>query len=116
MAALLKEGETITKVAGTIGFMAPEVILDEPSDFKADVWSLGIMLYALLSSNVPFEGENRDETARMIVEEDVVFEDFRFLAVSEPCKDLIRSMLAKDQRERPSLKQVLQHPWFAESD
>ena len=75
MAASLKEGQTINKVAGTIGFMAPEVLLEEPSDFKVDVWSLGVMLYALISSNVPFEGHDRDETAQMIIDDDVVFED-----------------------------------------
>jgi serine/threonine protein kinase len=36
--------------------MAPEIIKDQPSDFKADIWSLGVMLYALISSNVPFTG------------------------------------------------------------
>ena len=51
-------------LVGTNQFMAPEVIQDELADFKSDVWSLGVILYALISSGVPFCGENRDETAR----------------------------------------------------
>lgn len=63
MAALLEKGQTTNKVAGTIGFMAPEVVAEEPSDFKADVWSLGVVLYALFSAQVPFQGRGRDEIA-----------------------------------------------------
>lgn len=43
--------------AGTIYFMAPEVILGQPSDYKQDVWSLGILLYGLLTSEVPYAAE-----------------------------------------------------------
>ena len=50
----------IQKVAGTIGFMAPEVVQGQPSDFKSDVWSIGIVLFALLASGVPFAGPTRD--------------------------------------------------------
>ena len=67
LACLLQEDECIRKVAGTIGFMAPEIVMDEPSDFKADIWSLGVMLYALLSSRVPFAGKDRDEMVHNIV-------------------------------------------------
>ena len=45
----------IAKKAGTVAFMAPEVVYEEPSDHKADIWSLGILLYALVSSRLPFE-------------------------------------------------------------
>ena len=53
--------------------MAPEVVLDHPSDFRADVWSLGIMLFALLSSTVPFSGKTRDSTAVLIANKELVF-------------------------------------------
>ena len=54
MAALLAKGEMISKLAGTIGFMAPEVVAEGPSDFKVDIWSLGVVTYALFSAQVPF--------------------------------------------------------------
>lgn len=73
MAAKLRGSETITRLAGTIGFMAPEVMLDQPSDFKADVWSLGVILFALVSSGVPFAGRSRDETAYSIVNDALTF-------------------------------------------
>jgi len=67
LACQLRQDECIKKVAGTIGFMAPEVVQDEPSDFKSDVWSLGVILYALIGSGVPFSGRDRDATANNIV-------------------------------------------------
>ena len=112
MAAKLKEGQNIQKIAGTIGFMAPEIILDQPSDFKADVWSLGVLLYALISSGVPFSGEDRNETAYKILTNELSFSRSVWRTVSEDCKDLLRSMLNKDQCKRPSLKEVMQHRWF----
>ena len=44
----------VTKRLGTVGFMAPEVALEQPSDYKADVWSLGVIIFALICSKVPF--------------------------------------------------------------
>jgi serine/threonine protein kinase len=51
----------ISKIAGTTAFMAPEVILCQASDFKADVWSLGVILHHLIYSKLPFSGEDSDE-------------------------------------------------------
>lgn len=115
MAARLKEDEMINKMAGTISFMAPEIVCEEPSDFKADVWSLGVMLYALISSNVPFQGCDRDDTAGKIVNDEVSFADAVWSPVSSSCKDLIRQMLTKDQTTRLTASDVLEHPWFGET-
>ena len=116
MAARLKKGQTINKIAGTIGFMAPEVVLNSDSDFKADVWSLGVMIYALICSQVPFCGKTRDETANMIVNNELGFKDPVWLTVSEDCKDLLNLMLTKEQSQRIPIEDVLEHPWFARID
>ena len=53
LAVQLAPGEKINKKAGTIGFMAPEVVLEKPCDFKSDIYSLGIILYSLFSKHLP---------------------------------------------------------------
>ena len=108
----LGEDEMIVKRAGTIAFMAPEIVNDEPSDFKADVWSLGVILYALISSLVPFNGASKEETSDLITQAPVQFEATAWNTVSEDCKELIRGMLRKDQEKRLSIEEVLSHRWF----
>ena len=63
----------VTKRLGTVGFMAPEVALEQPSDYKADVWSLGVIIYALISSKVPFQGVDHEETLEKIVNDQLEF-------------------------------------------
>jgi serine/threonine protein kinase len=74
------------------------------------------MLHALISSNVPFSGTNRAETAHKILTSELSFQRSAWTSISDGCKDLLSSMLVKDQKRRPSIKDVLQHPWFAETD
>jgi len=100
-------------MAGTIGFMAPEVVKDEPSDFKSDIWSLGVILYALIGSGVPFSGRDRDTTAHNIINQELSFDRSVWQTVSKECKDLLRKMLTKDQDERISINEVVNHTWFA---
>lgn len=61
--------------AGTIVFMAPEALLGVPYDFKADIWSLGVILYALLSARAPFEGDEQTDTETKILTQNLNFED-----------------------------------------
>ena len=96
MAAHLNDDECIKKVAGTIGFMAPEVVLDLPSDSKADIWSLGVILFALISSRVPFSGSDKKETGQNIVNQPLAFDRPVWNTVSLECKELLQGMLEKD--------------------
>ena len=50
---IMATGSGAQKV-GTITFSAPEVLKEEAYDFKADVWSLGIICYTLISSSLPY--------------------------------------------------------------
>ena len=95
-ACKLSPDECINKVAGTIGFMAPEVVKNESSDFKSDVWSLGIILYALISSDLPFYGNTREDAAHNITTQSLRFDQTRWQSVSFACKDVLTRMLEKD--------------------
>ncbi len=83
-------------MAGTIAFMAPEVVESKPSDFKADVWSLGIILHHLVSSKLPFSGEDREATVEQILNKQLTFEGAAWSNIHPQCKNLLLGMLTKD--------------------
>lgn len=109
---------------GTPAYLAPEVVMataGQTYDGKAaDVWSCGVMLYAMLCACYPF---GRPEDAglaadarlramlRRILAANAALGD---LAVSEPCADLLRGMLVADPSRRLTLARVQSHPWFLE--
>ena len=91
--------------------MAPEVVLNQYSDFKADIWSLGVILFALLCSRVPFFGDDKSDTGDKIVNKPLSFDLPVWETISDECKTLINCMLEKDQDRRMTIEEVLAHPW-----
>ena len=98
-------------MAGTPYYMAPEV-LDGSYSKKADIWSLGVLLYTLVSGYLPFQGANAAEVFRKIKEAEFHFNHVEFNNVSSECKDLINKLLIINQKKRLSGQDALQHPWF----
>ncbi|XP_031573697.1 serine/threonine-protein kinase pim-1-like [Actinia tenebrosa] len=72
---------------------------------SATVWSLGVLLYNILMGDVPFTNEIE------IVRAELNFTD----DVSKDAQDLTRRLLAKHPSNRPTLEDVLQHPWLQEA-
>ena len=64
LSKLVGSDEHCTEPYGTYGFVAPEVLKGVPYDKGIDVWSLGVVAYALLSGTGPFDGLNEDEISK----------------------------------------------------
>jgi [calcium/calmodulin-dependent protein kinase] kinase len=95
---------------GTRGYWAPEMFTETVYDpFAADVWALGVCLYAVLFGREPFLGENFREQQELVVESEPEFpEDGDPDAI-----DLIRKMLAKDPRERIQIDDMWSHKFMS---
>ena len=101
LAVCLKPGESIIKRAGTVAFMAPEVLAEQPTEFKSDIWSLGIILYTLLVSHLPFTSDlYTEKNQKELLELEIPFEGAEWDVISPACVDLLKKMLVKDQTER----------------
>lgn len=96
---------------GTTYYMAPEVILGD-YDEKCDVWSLGVILYVLLSGRPPFWGYTDRVVKSAIVNDPLSLNGKEWLSVSASAKDLISRMLTKDQSRRISASEAFLHPWI----
>jgi len=95
--------------------MSPELILKQPSDFKSDVWSLGIVLFSMMTGKHPFEKKNetKKQFLRNIAFKALDFKGEIWQQISPECQDLLLHLLDKDCESRYSIDQVLAHSWLA---
>lgn len=112
---LVKKHQIIKEQCGTPAYLAPEIILDEGYEgFAADVWSLGVLLYAMLQGTVPFKASNISDLHKLILKGDFEFPYEENL--SEEAKDLIRKMIVLDPSKRIQVPDILNHAWLKEDD
>jgi Tol biopolymer transport system component len=85
-------------VLGTVGYMSPEQVKGERADHRSDIFSLGVVLYEMLSGRRPFKGGTAPETMAAILKEDppALAEE----EVSPPIAEVVERCLAKEPDER----------------
>jgi calcium-dependent protein kinase len=103
----------MTSFVGTPYYLAPEVITGGYGP-QCDVWSLGVVMFLLLSGQQPFEGSSVQEIMRKIVLGNYGFSESSWNSVSRQAKDLISRMLTLSPYKRILLKEALNHSWFLE--
>ncbi|KAJ3033664.1 hypothetical protein HDV00_005985 [Rhizophlyctis rosea] len=102
---------------GSPCYAAPELVIsDGYVGEAADIWSCGVILYAMLCGYLPFDddpqnpdGDNINLLYKYILETELDFPDY----ISEDARDLLRKMLVPDPRGRAGMRDVMAHRWLA---
>ena len=99
------------QLIGSPYYMAPEVFEKKYTD-KCDIWSIGIVLYFIISKRKPFNGDSFEDIFKCIKENEPDLQSKPFDKASHELIDLIKKMLDKDQNKRISADEALKHEWF----
>lgn len=104
------EGTLLSTWCGSPPYAAPEVFQGLQYDGpKADIWSLGVVLYVLVCGALPFDGKTLHDLRSV-----VVAGKFRIpFFMSQDCEHLIRHMLVVEADKRFSIKQIKSHRWMS---
>uniref|UniRef100_A0A8C2F390 G protein-coupled receptor kinase n=1 Tax=Cyprinus carpio TaxID=7962 RepID=A0A8C2F390_CYPCA len=105
LAVELPNGKSITQKAGTKGYMAPEILKQEPYRTSVDWWALGCSIYEMVAGRLPFRGYKekvtKEEIVRRTLEDECKFEHKNFDTLS---KDIIDLFLKKNIEDRLGCK------------
>ncbi|XP_017196545.3 serine/threonine-protein kinase MARK2 isoform X1 [Oryctolagus cuniculus] len=106
----LEQGTLVRDACGTPEYCAPEVFLGEAYDaLKADVWSLGVVLFAMLEATLPFGGKDSEELQDRVLCGTYVVPR----GISPALQELLAWLLTIDASGRPSAEDARTHSWFS---
>jgi serine/threonine protein kinase len=106
-------GDIMHDQCGTPAYIAPEILRNQGYEgFGVDVWSAGVVLYAMLSGTVPFKATNMTDLHRIILSGNYA----AIKDISQDAIDLLKGILETDPRKRLSVEQILQHEWLKSTD
>ena len=110
-AKIFEKGHQEKKYVGSSYYMAPEII-KRKYDEKCDLWSIGVILYILLTGRPPFDGNDDDEILENVKKGVYDKSGYPFPLLSSHAKDLIFKLLEYDPKKRLNAEEAIEHPWF----
>ena len=81
---------------------------EEKYDIKCDIWSCGVVLYAMLCGYLPFEDQKTSNLYKKILNADYSMPKF----LSENAKDIISKIFVTDPAKRIDIEGLKKHPWY----
>ncbi|KPV73252.1 uncharacterized protein RHOBADRAFT_2369, partial [Rhodotorula graminis WP1] len=104
-----ERGRWLETKVGTLGYTAPEIVAGSRYlGEQVDIWSLGVILYALLTGSLPFDDDDESVMRSLILAGRYAVPAF----LDPDASDLVQRILVVDPLRRPSLRDILAHPFF----
>jgi len=101
--ARIKEGSRISErvnIGGTAAYMSPEQAAGDETDYRTDIWSFGVVLYEMLTGELPFKGEYDQAVIYSILNEDIPLPSSIKKNIPPEFDSLLKKLLAKDREKR----------------
>jgi len=112
----------LTGLCGTPDYVAPEVLSwydDEdngtPYGKGSDLWSLGVLLYVILSGCSPFSADEEEAILELVAQAKYEFHEAEWANITPDAKDLISKLLIVDPEKRLTMEQLLNHAWLKDA-
>lgn len=122
LAKVQGNGTFMKTFCGTLAYVAPEVIAgksgaeenEKRNEYSSlvDMWSMGCLVYVILTGHLPFSGSAQEQLYKQIKNGSYHEGPLRDFRISEEAKDFIDSLLQVDPNARPTAEKALQHPWI----
>lgn len=97
-------------ICGSPGYIAPEMIKNSQYSDSIDIWSLGVIIYAITYGRLPFYHQNLSILNRLITSTDPFYPSEE--RISSNLVDLIKKMLNKNPKDRITIERIKSHPFF----
>jgi serine/threonine protein kinase len=103
----------LNTLCGSPMYMAPEIMINKKYNSKSDLWSLGVIFYELLYGDTPYSAKNMIDLMRKIKKKAVEIPNYKeSVILSEPCKNLLLSLLERNPDKRINWDNFFSHEWF----
>lgn len=114
LATWVNDEVQMARRCGSPGYVAPEVCLGTPYSFKVDVFGTGVVLFFVLSKEMPFSSKDRDTAATMrrTVKCSLHLHKPPWDGMSSRLRNIMRQTICKTAEERLSSEAALEHPWM----
>ncbi|SCU95502.1 LAME_0F12398g1_1 [Lachancea meyersii CBS 8951] len=120
LAKIQGNGTFMKTFCGTLAYVAPEVISGKNSEEKegnkyssmVDMWSIGCLVYVILTGHLPFSGSTQNELYKQISAGSYHEGPLKDYRISDKAREFIEAFLQVNPSERMTAEQALQHPWI----
>eukprot|EP00366_Plasmodium_knowlesi_P002876 XP_002260373.1 protein kinase, putative [Plasmodium knowlesi strain H] len=101
-------------VCGSDFYLAPEIIKNKEYGIKIDIWSLGVLIFFIITGKVPFTGKNANELYNNILKANIpkLLSKEKSLNIQPGLKNLLENILVHDPEKRFSCSDILNHRWI----